>query len=124
MKKRLWVVEFRPGNASVIPSPELTPDYEDDIEIIVADQFFSVVEAEYEQLNRIVSDYAYCRITGQPADGRWIGEGGDEVYIHNATILETEEELWNALGLKPQDFGGETWDEVDDDVGRDQVASF
>ena len=120
--KRLWVVEFRSDN---VPSPTLVPDYEEEgIEVVIADVFFAVVNAEYDHLDRVVSKYPYCHITGQPADGRFIGENGGEVYIYDASLLETEQELWERLGLKPQDFGGETWDDVDDDIVRDQVPSF
>lgn len=119
--KRLWVVDFQSGN---VPAPDLVPDYESyGIEVIIADQFFAVVSAEHNELNRIISKYPYCHIS-HPADGRWVSEGGDEVYIHNATLIASEPELWNLLGLKPATFGGETWDEVDKDVVRDHVPTF
>lgn len=122
MSERLWVVEF---NSSNVPSSELIPDYEaEGFDVVTADQFAAVIRADYSELDALVSQYPYCRITGHPSDGRWISEGGDEVYIFDADLLDSEQDLWDALGLNPEDFGGETWDDVDEDVVRDQVPSF
>jgi len=125
-QKRLWVIDWEPGNPSVIPSPELCPDFEDtDIEVLVADQFFTVVCADYDTLDSVVRPYPYWRITGRPVDGCWRNEGGDGIYIYNGTVLDTEEELWDALGLKPESFGVASWDDLDDyDLVRDQVPAF
>jgi len=123
--KRLWVVDFRPGSPGVVPEPRFFPDYEaEGIDVVVADQFTAVVVAEYNHLEAVLRPYPYCQNVGQPANGRWVGEGGDEVYIHNAQLLGSEEELWEALGLKPQMFGGESWGDVHRDVVRDQVPTF
>jgi len=119
--KRLWVIEWK-GNQNVIPSPEC-PDL-DDLEVVVADLFFAVINASYDQVEAAVRDFPYWRIVGQPADGRWVSEGGDEVYILNGEVVEKPEELWEGLGLTPQDFGGESWDQVDEDIVWDQVPSF
>lgn len=121
--KRLWVIEWRPGNQSVIPSPELCPDL-DDFEVVVADPFFAVVNASYEQVEAAVRDFPYWQLTGQPADGRWVAESGDEVYILNGEIIEKQEKLWDGLGFRPETFGAESWDQVDEDIVWDHVPSF
>lgn len=121
--KRLWVIEWRPGNQSVIPSPELCPDLKG-WDVLAADQFYAVIHASLSDLETLVRDYPYWRITGHPADGRWISEGGDEVYIADAIVLDTPEDLWDALGFDPVNFGAESWDDVDGDVVWNHVPTF
>jgi len=86
--------------------------------------FSAIVEADFNHLEAVLRDYPYCHLAGHPADGRHIGEGGDEVYICDGILLASEHELWEALGLKPGDFDGKTWEDVDDDVVRACVPSF
>jgi len=118
--RRLWVCKYVGGQ---VPSPEFFPDFEELGDVIAADQFFTLIEAEYDTLNAELQHYPYVRLAGHPADGRWISEGGDEVYILNATVV-TREELAEGLGLKPADFGGEAWDDVDWDIVWDHIPSF
>jgi len=123
-KKNLWVVEFRPGQSGIVPEPRFWPDFEKEgIEVIVADQFFAVVVAEYDHLNRIIAS-PYLKIAGHPADGRWIGEGGETVYIIDGRVVDDEWEAWDALGLRPETFGAETWHDVDDDIVRAHISTF
>ncbi len=100
--ERLWVVEYHSQN---VPNPDFFPDYEGaGIEVVVTDQFGAVVRAEYNELDVLVSRYPYQRITGQPADGRWVNEAGDEVFIYNAELV-TEDELradWQLPRFDPQ----------------------
>lgn len=120
MEEHLWVIEYR-GNGDIHPAPEFDED-----KVIVADTDFTVVAGDMAQVEAVLRDTGNprWRLRGHPADGRWIGAGGDEVYIVNCRVYKNEREAWDALGLKPQDFGGETWQDVDDDVVRATVRSF
>lgn len=121
--EHLWVVDFVGRD---VPEPRTSPGLyaADGLEVIVADTHWAVVKGTHDAAERAVSDFPYWRVTGHPADGRYIAAGGEEVYIHNGQLLDSERDLWEAMGLKPEDFDGLTWDDVDDDVVRDAVPSF
>jgi len=126
LKKNLWVVEFRPPNPGLVPEPRFWPDFDHDdtIQVVVADQFYALVYTDLDHLQQVVRDFPYVRITGHPADGRWIGEGGEDLYIVDAKVIEDEWQAWEALGLRPQDFGATTWHDVDDDVVRHALPTY
>ena len=114
MTKKLWVVEYIGRD---VPQPRFFVDWEDiGVEVIAADQFFTLVYGEYDVIDRAVSEKPYQRLAGHPADGVCVSEGGDKVYVLNAHVVDTFAELADGLGLKPQDYGGETWDGVDEDI--------
>ncbi len=126
MEKHLWVIDWKPGNPSVIPSAENTPDWSDvgGVESIVAEQFYTVLRGALGVIETTLRDYPYWRLAGHPADGRYVGEGGEQVYIVDGYIYNKEFEAWDALGLKPQDFDANGWNDVDEDVVRASIPTF
>lgn len=124
-EERLWVVEWVPGNSSVLPEPRFWPDWEDEgIEVVWADAFGVIVSDTYADLETVVRHFPYLRISGHPADGRWVWEGGDEVYIYDGVVLEDWQQWVEAAGWKPKEFCGEMWDDVDPDTVISYIPSF
>lgn len=110
----LYLIEYI---GSQIPEPRFFPTDEEMNacgDIIIADEFYSLVESDDEAaLLETIGRYPALTVT-EPGDGRYIGAGGDEVYVLNGRLVEAEE-LFEGLGLCPADFVGDaaTWDDVD-----------
>ena len=120
--KRLWLVEPR-GRAR---QTEDWPDWASErINLIVGDGFsFAVVKAEYHHLDQLLRNhYPHLRLSGHPRDGRWVAPDRREVYIIDAQVIDHEPQAWEAMGLKPAQFDGVDWDDVDDDVVRNAVPT-
>ena len=120
--EHLWVIEWNPGNTSVIPSSAFTPDL-DHLDVLVADQFFALIRGSHAEIETTFSAYPYWRNAGHPKDGRWVGEGGDEIYVSGGSVV-TARQLWADLGLEPGQFGADTWDDVDEDIVWDSVPTI
>jgi len=121
--KHLWAVDFT-GN--FVPEPRLCPDFHEaqGVDLVVGDTHFAVVAGKNSAVENAIRDFPYWKNAGHPSDGRWVDSGGSEFYIANGNIVDSEQELWEAMGHTPADFGGDTWDDVDDDVVRDVVPTF
>ena len=108
-----------------VPAPRFFPDWEaEGIEVVVADQFFTIVDGDPDEVRRIADRYPYITVAGEPADGCWVAESGSEVYISEGSLLEHEWQLWEALGLRPADFGGQTWHDLNEEAVRARVPTF
>jgi hypothetical protein len=81
---------------------------------LVADEFV-LVEGEYMALDAMLRGHPGWRLM-VPRDGKWIGAGGQAVYVVNAHVTEDARDLYAALGLTPQMFDAESWDDVDPDI--------
>jgi len=126
-RQHLWVVEWRPGHDNLVPSAKFFPDWEDyNIEVIVADQFYAVVRDDLDHLQSALRDFPYQHVGGHPADGRWVGEGGDEVFICDGRVVSLAE-LCDGLGFDIANFAtepGQDWDDIDEAILYDQIPSF
>jgi len=125
MEKHLWVIEWSPGNANVIPSPKLCPDL-NSLEVVVADEFFTVVEASHDEVATAIRDFPYWRNAGHPADGRYVGSGGEELYILAGKVV-TLPKLCDGLGLDLANFATEdedTWEDIDPDILYNYIPTF
>lgn len=125
MRKNLWYVGY---TGPQVPDPAFFPSDEEweaaGLEIVWADQFGVIVRGDREAAERVIENYPYQTLYGTPATGRWVFEGGDELYILNGEIVEDPESLWEGCGLRPQDFGAESWEEVDSSEVWDQIPVF
>jgi len=121
----LWVIEYRPDRPDRVPQHSDWPDLEEQgIEVIVADLLFQVVHADLETLQAILKDYPYVQITGHPRSGRFLGAGGEEVYIVNGKVIDDEWEAWEQLGLTPQKFGADSWYDVNRSDVLEQIPTY
>ncbi len=118
--EHLWVVEW---NGRDVPSAELSPDLEG-ADVVVADTHFAVIRGALAEIEALVRDFPYWGMAGHPADGRWVGAGGDEHYISGGREVDSLAELADDLGLDPANFGGTTWDEVDTDLLYPYIKTF
>jgi len=89
--KKLWLIEFNPSHSNVIPDARFWPDFEaKGIELVLGDQFYVIVEAEYDHLKKLLQNYPYLYLTGEPRDGKWIDESGNIIYIYQGELVELE----------------------------------
>jgi len=110
----LYVIEFR---GSDVPSYQTTPYIPEDA-IVVADTHFSVVEATASQVEQWISGFPYWKNAGHPADGKWIGAGGDAVYIANGQVVQDPLDVLRALGINNDDIAPEYYDDILETANR------
>ena len=114
--RRVWVIEATSREAAEEGGPDVENDlFANDIDFHIADEGWTLVEAEYQAIAQIVRAYPGWRVM-IPRDGKWIGAGGNHVYVVNARVTDDAGELYDALGLKPAMFDATSWDEVDPDI--------
>lgn len=103
-EKRLWVIEFQPGR-DLVPEPRFWPDFEtENIEVVLSDQFYAIVEAEYDRLKKLLQEYPYLYLAGEPRDGKWTDENGNVIYIYQGELVDLE-------ALRIQEDAG-AWDRL------------
>jgi len=110
----LYVVQFRGPD---VPSPATSPEIPDDA-VIVADTHFSVVEATASQVEQWISGFPYWKNAGHPSDGKWIGAGGDEVYIANGQVVQDPLDVLRALNVAIDDYAREYYDDILENLNR------
>lgn len=93
--KHLYVVTKKSEFASVN-----FPDLRESFNVIVADEFFALVEANLDDLTRELG--GAFRVM-PPKAGKFIDSSGDEVYVDdNATIVASAAEVIESLGLEAE----------------------
>lgn len=96
----LYLFEYTSDN---VPSPETSPDFSQ-FEIIAADEFFVIVEADNadEVQNEIqIHQYPYWQWTGHPKAGCYVSQSGDSTYIDNdCNVVDSAEAVCRSLGIE------------------------
>ena len=112
-ERRVWVIE--PTRSNLEDSGPSVEEIEDAGATYLAGDGFSLVEGEHMALEAMLRDHPGWRLM-IPRDGKWVGAGGDHVYVVSARTTEDIRELYDALGLAPAMFDAESWEEVDPDI--------
>ena len=113
-KKLLWVLDFI---GSDVPTPETSPKIPEEM-VVVAESHFVVVEGSHSEVENLVRDYPYWRNSGHPQDGKWVGSGGNEVYIADGYIVDSAMDVLEARNVKIDGYVRFYADDVLENLGR------
>jgi len=121
-RKRL-VLEIYLGEK--LPDRLFLPDIDDlvesgDLVVLAADPGYSLYEATergYRELRKRVGGNPYVVVTTKVKDGRYISQGGDEVYVLKGKVVDEREFIREWLGK-------ECWFYELDDEEQDAIPTF
>jgi len=112
-QKRFWVLSAS-RQVEHATSPCLPEDA-----IVVVEQGFALVEATFDEVEEWIRHFPYWRNAGPPRAGKWIGEGGEAVYIDDdCEIVESAADVLRSLGQEITDCEDLCGDDILADMRR------